>query len=356
MAGQFQPDPFYQPDSDILSACAKYLSHAGNVVTGVARRPTEAWRFPLVESSGDSTATSAGWNNVTFVYRRDPARPVAEVAVIGTFRSLYVPTPLKPVLHFGRQTRFLSVSFRIPKRQMHVYRFVIDGNVQNDLINPQTKRQSNGEAWSCFFTEEYASPSVLREPELRLLSRLVTEITPLRTPDAENFLKRFYNDSDRDERAKRLPHVYRLDDAVGEVNFIDNLLARGERHRLQMYRACLRYLNDCLKSAAERDGTPNREPSQLPKPYFERICEQMRQDAVPGWPVTATASARAFLLLLRRHAVIGAFSHPRYGGNSGGAGWEYLCQRFSASEPTGTAFDWKIAIEKPLGESNVYFG
>lgn len=347
-----KPDPFYKNDQELLSFCTKYLAHGGQVVGGTRRPMTEPWRFPLIQSADVSDSDNpAGWNEVTFIYLRRNSEAWKEVSVIGTFRCLYDPVALRPVQFMGKETKYLSVSFLIPKRQFHTYRFLVGDTPQNDLINPQTRRLDNGSNWSCFFTEEYASPSVLREAEIRLLSRLIAEITPLRTVEAENFLKRFYNVLDEARKASQFPHVYRLDDSVGEVNFIDNLLARGERHRLGMYRAGLRKIDDIL-----RKRHPDMEPAMLPKRAFEQLFQQMQEDAVPGWNERTAPSPKQFLNVVRRHVVMGAFSHPRHGGNSGAAGWEYLSGRFPSEDASGTSFDWPVATEKPLGKSEVYFG
>jgi hypothetical protein len=61
------------------------------------------------------------------------------------------------------------------------------------------------------------------------------------------------------------------------------------------------------------------------------------------------------LQLIRRHTVTGAFSHPKYGGNIGAAGWEFLSETFR-NEQGCTDFNWKQAIEHSLGENADYFG
>jgi hypothetical protein len=57
--------------------------------------------------------------------------------------------------------------------------------------------------------------------------------------------------------------------------------------------------------------------------------------------------------LLRRHAVTTAFSHPRYAGNVGAAGWAYLEYRYADSNKQ-TLFDWRAALERPLGTNPYY--
>ena len=51
----------------------------------------------------------------------------------------------------------------------------------------------------------------------------------------------------------------------------------------------------------------------------------------------------------------GAFVHPRHGGNSGTAGWAYLESRFRDADDK-TLFDWRQAMEAPLGRNTDYRG
>ena len=344
-----KPQPFYRDDIDLLSHCVKNLAHAGHVVDGRPRKPTEPWRYPLISSAVSPVETpGTDLNNVTFIYVRDNSTESDDVAVVGTFAELYQPIPLRPVRFLDKATRYASVSMSIPKREFHTYRFLVSGLPRNDPINPQTRVLDNGAEWSCFFTDGYAMPSVLTQTELCLLSRLVARITPLRTPDAENFLKRFYNKLDQEQQSRQQPHAYRLDDLVGEVNFIDNLLARGERHRLSLYRLALRRIDDFLKARH-----PDQAHSDLPEAVYEQVLELLQTNMMPGWEVDGSC---AFLQVLRRHAVMGAFTHPRYGGNSAASGWNYLRDRYVGDDPSGTCFDWPIAIERPLGTSDIYFG
>jgi hypothetical protein len=344
--------PFYKNDDNLLSLCTKYLAHSALRIDGVFRPATEPWHYPLIESTIPvDGCQDPGWNDVTFVYLRREGSDPKHVSVIGTFLPLYEPVPLRAAQFRGKDTRYFSVSVSIPKRQFHTYRFLVDGILECDSINPQIRRLDNGVEWSCFFTEEYSRPSVLVERELRLLSRLVTEITPLRSPDAENFLKRFYNDLDQADQTLQQPHIYRLDDSVGEVNFIDNLLAAGERHHLPTYRLGLRKIFNILT-----DRHPEGEPSKLPRQVFQQVLRKLQENSFPGWSDVNSPSPREFVEVLRRHTVMGAFTHPRYGGNSAASGWEYLRERFPGDDPSGTCFDWRLAIEKPLGVSDIYFG
>src|SRR5262249_14247356 len=132
-------------------------THDGNVC--------EPWRFPIVDSAGAGVSAVSippeysQYNQVTFVYAgADPVSP-ATVAVIGTFATLYEPIPLRRARFEDEETRFWSVTFLVPKGQVHRYRFMVDGAYPvNDPVNPQLETIDNGAVWSRFFTEGFSSP------------------------------------------------------------------------------------------------------------------------------------------------------------------------------------------------------
>ena len=97
-----------------------------------------------------------------------------------------------------------------------------------------------------------------------------------------------------------------------------------------------------------RTRNPGRDPLTLPRDAFADLYDEMAADQVGGWDTGRYGSPRFFLLLLRRHAMTGAFVHPRHGGNSGTAGWADLQSR--------CPFDWGAAMEAPLGRNTDYRG
>jgi hypothetical protein len=127
------------------------------------------------------------------------------------------------------------------------------------------------------------------------------------------------------------------------VNYIDKVVARAERHHIDDYRTCLDLIDEVLKAR-----NPGRDPLTLPRDAFADLYGEMADDRVGGWDTSRYGSPRYFLLLLRRHAMTGAFVHPRHGGNSGTAGWAYLQSRYP--------FDWAAAMEAPLGRNTDYRG
>lgn len=333
-------------DSYLLNYCTKHLAR----ITG---KPSESWRFPIVDSyaePGLSAEECASWNTVTFVY----SGPEERVELLGTFAPLYERFPLRPVRFEGEPTPFRALSVRIPRGEAHLYRFAIDGQMRMDPINPQrAKRPDDRTEWSRFFTMGASQPLTLERWEYVLLDRLCDHILPFRTDLGENFLERFYFYLSKQQQEELFRHAYRLENSVGIVNFIDKLLAREEQHRLVDYRICLKLIDQVL-----RQRMPNLDPEQMPRNVYVELYNQMGEGEignVPGWDYQQYGNPKFFLKLLRRHAYTGAFSHPKYGGNSAGAAWAYLSERYSANG-SGTLFDWRQAIEKPLGTSEVYRG
>jgi hypothetical protein len=326
----------------ILNFCAKHLTREQG---GSA----EAWRFPIVEPFPDKDAvTGAALNAVTFVYdgRREASTPIG---VVGTFATLYEPIPLQALQWHEEDTGYRAVTVLVPEAEVHTYRFFVGDEAVPDPINPQRVPLDDGSVWSRFFTEGCRQPLSLERWQQGILARLVAHILPFRSREAQKFLEDYYYKSDRAGRDRDLSRAYRLDDQVGIVNFIDNILAREEAHRLNDYRLCLSIIDAVL-----RRRNPFIEPAEMPRDMFIELYEQMARDDVPGWDYSRYKSPRFFLQLLRRHAFTGAFCHPRYGGNAGAAAWAFLSERYT--DGGHTLFDWRLAIEKPFGTSSSYQG
>ncbi|CAM2011713.1 gluconate 2-dehydrogenase subunit 3 family protein [Acanthopleuribacter pedis] len=288
----------------------------------------DAWRFPVLD--GAPAGTDA--NEVTFIYRAWNGRSPAEVAVAGTFGELYQPIPMKAV------GDYFSVTVTIPFNQVHRYRFRVDGTWLVDPINPQQVTDARGETWSRFFTDYCTQRLVLETWEANILDRLTALLLPFRTELGRQFLDR------------SLPHNYRLDESVGVVNYIDKILAREENHRLFDYRTCLSILNEVLRA---RDFV--NEPEAMSRALYEQVLGEMESGNVAGWDLDRYGNPNFFVKLLKRHTVTGAFCHPKYGGNVNGIAWAYLEERFRA-EDGGTLFNWRQAVEQPLGNNPDYNG
>lgn len=312
----------------------------------------EAWRFPVVDThGGDGSDRDAAYalNDVTFVHAHEPGARPGDVGVVGTFANLYDPIPLREVRFGGEPTRYRAVTVVVPKGQVHTYKFIVDSIAVVDPVNPQVTMSDGGRRWSRFFTQECTVPIVLEHWERVLLDRLTDHILPFRTREGRNFLDRYYSGLDRAARDAHMRRAYRLDESVGVVNFIDKLLAREEAHHLVDYRLCLELIDQVL-----RRRNPFVEPAEMPRDMFVDLYREMASGTVAGWDYGRYGSPRYFLQLLRRHTFTGAFSHPKYGGNAGAAGWAYLEERYRSDG--ATMFDWRRSIEAPLGNNTDYRG
>lgn len=349
-------------DQYILNQCAKYLARDnvdarhdfGQYPAGDTRgRIAEAWRFPVIDAyfDGESATESYRYNAVTFVYDGSHADAAPHsVAVVGTFTDLWSPVPLQPVRFLDTDTGYHAATVRVRKGQIHTYKFVVDGRYVTDPINPQQSVLDNGEVWSRFFTDACQIPMELNRRERDLLDRFVAHLLPFRLDENRTFMRSVYDRLDRSTRAEQFPLAYRLDEQVGVVNYIDKVISRAEWQNAEAYHTCLDMIDDILRA---RSG--GREPACLPPEFYSDLYDEMSGDRVDGWDYDRYGSPRYFLLMLRRHAMTGAFVHPRHGGNSGAAGWIYLEDRFTDRNDT-TLFDWRRVIEEPLGTNTDYRG
>lgn len=346
-------------DTYVLNQCTRFLARSdggarhdfGQYAADDPRSAVcEAWRFPIVDAFLDEAAPdSYDYNTVTFVHDGRESRP-GSVALVGTFGDLFDPVPLAPVRFLGEETGFWSVSVKVRKAQVHRYLLGVDGSWLPDPINPQQVRSDNGRVWSRFFTDSCHVPLVLSMRERELLGRVVCHLLPFRLPENSRFVREVYSGLDRAGRADQFPLAYKLDEEVGVVNYIDKVLAREERHNADDYHTCLAIIDGLLR---RRFG--GLDPLTLPPEAYTELYVQMAANAVDGWDNGRYADPRFFLLLLRRHAMTGAFTHPRSGGNSGAAGWSYLETRFR-DQHGQTLFDWRQALEAPLGRNTDYRG
>ena len=346
-------------DLYVLNNAAKYLARAfldarhnyGQFPAGDVRSYiAESWRFPIVDAWADGTNFVPDYavNSVTFVYPVFPgSSPPKSVSVIGTFATLFEPIDLKPIA--GEP--LLAVTVILPKGRAYTDQYLVDGTPTLDPVNPQRVVLDNGRTWSGFFTDLCTVPIIFEDWELTLLDRLTQRILPFHTDAGQNFLRRFVDSLGTADQETQYTNAYRLDEPVGVVNFIDKLVAKQENHRLADYRLCLVQIDRAVRAAY-----PFAEPQDMPDQVFDDLYAQMAGNAVPGWDTNAYGNPAFFLKLLRRHAYEGAFSHPKYGGNAGAAGWAYLEGRFTDPTSGGTLFNWERIMEPPLGTSTDYRG
>ncbi|MFO0818650.1 MAG: gluconate 2-dehydrogenase subunit 3 family protein [Pirellulales bacterium] len=341
-------------DQYVLNHCTAFLARLnrdrrhdfgfGHYEVGDARALIrEAWRFPIIDTCSDHSNDQASrFNDVTFVYRSDPGVDV-QAFVVGTFANLHSPLKMRRVLFNGEPTGYSATTVTVPKSGVFYYRFIVDGLVAIDPINPQRKSMDNGITWSRFFTWECTQPIVFQRWEQGIVERLCDHILPFRTKEAQRFLSWYYDGLSADARRGVIRRAYRLDDSAGAANYIDKVLAREEAHHLTDYRICLRQIERIL-----RQREPGLEPLDMPRDVYNAVLEEMKSNNVAGWDYAAYGSPQFFLDILRRHAFTGAFSHPKYGGNASASGWAYLQSRFP--------FDWQQSLEQPLGTSQAYWG
>ncbi|MDQ3154548.1 MAG: gluconate 2-dehydrogenase subunit 3 family protein [Actinomycetota bacterium] len=347
-------------DQYVLNHCTRFLARDGDerrhdfgqyTADDPRGKLCEAWRYPIIDSYSDGASVEASYayNAVTFVYdgRADAA---TDVAVTGTFTELHAQADLRPVAFLGEPSGIWALSVRVPKGQVHSYKLRVDGAWRTDPINPQSVVLDNGRTWSRFFTEGCQIPLSFSRHDRELLGRLVSHLLPFRLKENSRFIREVYEGLDRRSREQQFPLAYRLDEEVGVVNYIDKLIARAENHHADDYHSCLDIIDGLL-----RTRYPGRDPLMLPRDAFADLYAEMATDQVTGWDTDRYGSPRHFLLLLRRHAMTGAFVHPRHGGNSGTAGWVYLESRFRDQQDR-TLFDWRATIEAPLGHNTDYRG
>jgi hypothetical protein len=346
-------------DTYILNHATKYLVRTntderhnfGQYAQGDPRaRICEAWRFPVVDGhwTMGEPEESYRWNDVTFIYRAPDGAPVPQtVSVIGTFAPLYQEIPLRRI----QETPYFAVTVLAPKGELHTYRYLVDGRQELDPINPQIEVADNGRTWSRFFTEGCTRRLSFEPWEMDILARLTDHILPFHTVEGQRFLDQYYKQLDRASKETQYPGAYRFDESVGIANFIDKVVAREENHHLLDYKICLGVINRLL-----RQRNPFVEPRQISMEMYIELYNQMASGNVPGWDYGAYQEPRYFLQLLRRHALTGAFTHPKYCGNSGACGWAYLGERYRDSKTGATLFDWRRSLEKPLGTNEHYRG
>jgi hypothetical protein len=304
----------------------------------------EAWRFPWITSHGGATDTEQP-GEVTFIFRR--GQRTDTVRVWGTFCGLLYPLDLTPV----GETLYSALTVLVGTRQLHYYRLQVNGQMQPDPINPQRERRADGIEWSRFFTQGCVIPLTFSRSEWVIVDRLSREILPFHTEAGARFIG---------SQQKSDADFYRLDESVGVANYIDKVLAREEAHLLRDYRTCLAIVSQLFRSRY-----PGYEPEELPREtylgLYTEIADAWKAQRggdppllVSDWDYLAYPQPWRFLQHLRRHAMTGAFCHPKYGGNLGAAGWAYLSERYQADGVT--LFDWARSIEKPLGRSEQYRG
>ncbi len=327
-------------DQYYLNFCTKYLSR-------ITHQTASYWQFPIIDTWKEP---DHGFNLVSFIYKASHKSLQPSVGIVGTFSQLHTPLTLRSVNFLNEPTGYFAISVLIPEGQVHRYKFIVDGIFQLDAINPQRLVLDDKSEWSRFFTHRCFVPISFEEWESNILYRLFDQMLPFQNQDTENFLSRYYDGLDKQTKLNAKEAFYRLDASVGEVNFVDKLVAKEESHHLIDYKICLKEIDRLL-----RQRNPFVEPDKISREFYDSLYEEMASGQVAGWNYQAYNNPQYFLQLLRRHAVVGAFSHPIYGGNAGAAGWEYLSDRYRDANGN-TLFDWRASLALPLGSNQEYNG
>ncbi|HYE74021.1 MAG TPA: glycogen-binding domain-containing protein, partial [Blastocatellia bacterium] len=148
VAEKFSVTIVERDDQYILNHCTKHLArdnnderhNFGQFTQGDPRgRIAEAYHFPIIDSyfDGQDQEQSYAFNEVTFVYFDRTAPSPQEVYVVGTFAKLYEQVPLRPVKFNDEETGYYAITCKIPKGEVHTYKYVVDGELRLDPINPQ---------------------------------------------------------------------------------------------------------------------------------------------------------------------------------------------------------------------------
>lgn len=334
----------------VLNHCAKYLarntalparhSYFGHLAHNPeAARFLEGWRFPVVDThrEPEEPAGTQRLNLVTFVWRApDDAPPPGKVEIFGAFLAGGAPLSLKRV----ETTRYWSASVLLPIGAVYDYVFRVDGQFRLDPVNPRRRILADKTEWSFFYTDYCQTAVTFERWEVEILKRFTNHILPFNTKEGRIFLASVNPAS----LAASGSNLYRFDQAMGAVNFIDKILAGPELHQRDDYKVCLREIDRILRAR-----NPFQEPSRMEESMYVALYNELGSGNVPGWDYAQYGGPSYFLGTVRRHTYMGAFSHPKYGGNPGGMSWDYLAEAFPP-------FDWRQALEPPLGTSAEYLG
>ena len=128
----------------VLNHCTKYLARTNTDdrhnyidrldVNDPRGRISETWRFPIIDSyknpDGNNIEEDYSFNRVTFVYAALGDDRPQSVQVLGTFANLYEPIALEPIKFLDEETGYYARTFKIPKGEKHIYKFLVDGEWQ----------------------------------------------------------------------------------------------------------------------------------------------------------------------------------------------------------------------------------
>lgn len=336
-------------NAHILDLCANFLArdlqaarhdYLGRLPRSELGRFMEGWRFPVIELDLSGPEPR---NNVTFVYRAESLNAIpTRVNLIANFSAGYEAIPLQRIddsIYFSHTRPFAFGS-------CYRYLYEVDGNLVLDPVNPQQEKDLDGRPWSRFFCWYCRKRVALTEIQFAILQRFTQHILPFRTKEANEFLA-----NPGGVMGQPFPsHLEALDEQVGVVNCIDKILACQEWHLLPDYQTCLELVEGVLRRRNRYE-----EPSMANDAAYEKLYDEMAKNSVPDWNYARYGSPQFFLTTVRRHTIIGAFGHPKYGGNTQTAAWGFLHETFRDGADA-TCFDYPQFIEQSLGGRFDYLG
>ena len=294
--------------------------------------------FPVAETYYPD---KANFSLVTFIFFN---REEKDIFLLGNFANLYTTYQLSRVKLNNSDTNLYAVTLKLPTRAVYFYQFKIDQSFYIDPLNSFSKTLDNGKTWSCFITEGYKTPLIFEEWEVKILQRFVSFVLPFKTAEFKTFVNRHSAQFDNTTRSMLNQLYY----DIGVVNFIDKLLARQERHHVINYQLCLSEMKQVLLRLNN-----TQEPEDMDEYFYARLFEIMEKNDFSVWNKAKYDNPAYFLKALRRHIITGAFSHPRHGGNTQALGWQFLADLLS-NKPEDNLFDWRQALEIPLGNNKDY--
>ena len=321
------------------------LNYSSKIITTVENNNKSAQNDPAFPVIIPFFSDKHKYNEVTFIYFLDDHNRNNDntTFIVGNFDHLYMSFQLTPVYFQKEKTKFYAITLKLPVARLFRYRFKKDNIFFNDPLNPFTITTDNGLKWSAFHTENYRAPLCFEEWEQKLLNRFISYILPIHTDEFKTFVK--YHSGKFDNETKSL--VSRLDYDLGVTNFIDKLLARHEPHHLIRYKKCLLEMKRLLLNKNKAQ-----EPEHMDDNCYEWLYSAMQTPNSEHWQLKEIKSID-FLKTFRRHIITGALSHPRHGGNTNAIGWKFL-ESMLSDEKGDTYFDWRRALEKPLGINQDY--
>lgn len=337
------------PDNHLYDISTKYLardkfngehSYFGHLENSSSGNFLEGWRFPVIEAHklSSNTEIDLGFNEVTFVYRAEnPITSPNNIRVVGDFVQDSEGIPLTRLAN----SSYWTVTLKLTTGCVFNYGFIVDGEFILDPINSRRRNDRSLNPWSYFWTDYCREIVTFENWEIDILQRLTRHILPFQSQASKNFLSKL----DPKKAGKSLGMEFRFDLEVGVVNFIDKLVAGPELHQRNAYKNCLASINNVM-----RNRNPYKEPKSMQHTEYESLYNDMANNSnLGGWDYSTYQNPSYFLKLLRRHTILGAFSHPKYGGNAGAYAWDYLAEQYGP-------FDWRQGLEKPWGTSQDYLG